>query len=163
MPPVAYFRFRTQRRNPRVWQLAMKQQPRTPASQTRPKPKRRNAIGSRVVWAREYRRWRQKDLLNELATHGWVLSQSDLSKLERGEREVTDFELYCLASVLGASLGFFFRDAHGRMIQRLLKTSARRAPRKRPAAESAPPPSASPRPLELPVPDPLQRSKSMLQ
>lgn len=133
-------------------------EPNTPASPRQSKGKRRNAIGIRVAKAREYRGWQQKELLAELELVGWVMSQPDLSKLERGEREVTDFELYCLASVLQATLGYFFRDADGRMIQRLLNTSVRRVRRSKAAAETKKPTT-----LKLPLPEPLHRSRTMLQ
>ena len=65
----------------------------------------KNIIGRRVKQAREATKPRvtQLDLVARLQLAGLSINQSSLSKLESGERPVSDIELVALASALKVS------------------------------------------------------------
>lgn len=66
----------------------------------------KNIIGSRMRIARAMSKppMSQADLLARLQINGWEISQSTLSKIENGDREVNDFELVTIAKSLGVDI-----------------------------------------------------------
>lgn len=62
----------------------------------------KNIVGSRIVEARRTAKPRitQKDLIARLQIQGMKLEQSALSKIEHGQRPVTDIEVVALAKAL---------------------------------------------------------------
>ncbi len=67
-----------------------------------------NVIGSQVRKLREQKGWNQNQLTVKLQLAGWDTSQGSLSRLENGERRVTDLELFVLADVLDAKFENLF-------------------------------------------------------
>ena len=65
-----------------------------------------NIVGHRMRIARAMKKppMSQKDLLAKLQTEGVDISQSTLSKIENGDRHVTDIELKTIAKVLKVSI-----------------------------------------------------------
>lgn len=68
--------------------------------------KDKNLIGQRLRLARLMKKpvVRQKDLLARLEINGLHLSDSAISKIESGNRSVSDFELVALADALNVSV-----------------------------------------------------------
>lgn len=68
--------------------------------------KDKNLIGQRLRLARLMKKpvVRQKDLLARLEINGLHLSDSAISKIESGNRSVSDFELVALADALNISV-----------------------------------------------------------
>lgn len=66
----------------------------------------KNIIGDKIRLARLTRKpiLRQKDLLAKLDLQGLYLSESTLSKIESGTRNVSDFEVVAIAEALGVSV-----------------------------------------------------------
>ncbi|MFC1924055.1 helix-turn-helix domain-containing protein [Chloroflexota bacterium] len=62
----------------------------------------KNIVGSRVVEARKIAKPRitQQDLIARLQVQGMMIEQSALSKIEHGQRPVTDIEVVALARAL---------------------------------------------------------------
>lgn len=60
----------------------------------------RNIIGSKVYAIRKMKNMRQKELLARLQTLGMDISATSLSRLERQERLVQDYEIVILAKAL---------------------------------------------------------------
>ena len=65
-----------------------------------------NVVGYRMRIARAIKKppIKQKELLVKLQAAGMDISQSTLSKIENGERRVTDVELKHIAEVLGVKI-----------------------------------------------------------
>ena len=65
----------------------------------------RNIVGRRVRQARRDAKPRitQKDLVARLQTLGMIIDQSGLSKIENGQRPVSDIEVVTLAKALKVS------------------------------------------------------------
>lgn len=64
---------------------------------------KRNISGERVRMARLERRYSQQALAAKVQTEGVILEQDAISRIERGERMVQDYELRALAVQLGKS------------------------------------------------------------
>lgn len=64
---------------------------------------KRNISGERVRLARLERRYSQQALAAKVQTEGVILEQDAISRIERGERMVQDYELRALAAQLGKS------------------------------------------------------------
>lgn len=67
-----------------------------------------NIVGPRVKQARlnQTPRMTQEQLAIKLQIQGWDIDRFGVSKIERGERQVTDKELLLLAKALGVSVGW---------------------------------------------------------
>jgi len=68
----------------------------------------RNIVGSRVRQARRAAKPRitQRDLIARLQVLGMVIDQSGLSKIENGQRPVSDIEVVALAKALKVSVAW---------------------------------------------------------
>lgn len=68
----------------------------------------RNIVGSRVRQARRAAKPRitQRDLMARLQVLGMVIDQSGLSKIENGQRPVSDIEVVALAEALKVSVAW---------------------------------------------------------
>ena len=68
----------------------------------------RNIVGSRVRQARRAAKPRitQRDLMARLQVLGMVIDQSGLSKIENGQRPVSDIEVIALAKALKVSVAW---------------------------------------------------------
>jgi len=71
---------------------------------------KRNIVGPNVQRIRESKNLTQERLAAELQMLGWDAERFIVSKIERGQREVTDKEIVLLAKVLGASAGELFEN-----------------------------------------------------
>jgi HTH-type transcriptional regulator, cell division transcriptional repressor len=74
--------------------------------------KKRNVVGSRVRQARRAAKplITQKELLARLQVLGIMIDQSALSKIENGQRPVTDIEVKALAKALKVSVGWLLKE-----------------------------------------------------
>ena len=64
---------------------------------------RRNISGERIRLARLECRYSQQALAAKVQTVGVILEQDAISRIERGDRMVQDYDLWALSSVLGVS------------------------------------------------------------
>ena len=64
----------------------------------------RNVSGDRIHQIRTTKRISQADLAARIQTYGVNIGREAISKIETGERIVTDYELVVFAEVLGVSL-----------------------------------------------------------
>jgi len=71
---------------------------------------KRNIVGPNVQRIRESKNLTQERLAAELQMLGCDADRFIVSKIERGQREVTDKEIVLLAKVLGASAGELFEN-----------------------------------------------------
>lgn len=71
-------------------------------------------MGSRVRKARKIAKPQitQLDLVARLQSLGLSIDQSTLSKIENGQRPVTDIEIAALAKALRVSVGWLFDEAN---------------------------------------------------
>ena len=65
---------------------------------------KKNLVGERVRARREAKGMTQEELAHAMQREGVVIEQKAVSRMERGERLVPDYELLVLAGVLGVSL-----------------------------------------------------------
>ena len=75
---------------------------------------KRNLVGARVREARKLAKplITQTDLVARLQVLGIAIDQSGLSKLESGQRPVSDIEVAGLAKALGVSILWLFEEAN---------------------------------------------------
>lgn len=75
---------------------------------------KRNIVGARVREARKLAKppITQTDLIARLQVLGIAIDQSGLSKLESGQRPVSDIEVAGLAKALGVSILWLFEEAN---------------------------------------------------
>lgn len=71
---------------------------------------RRNISGERVRQVRTKKRITQAELAAKVQTKGVILEQDAISRIERGERMVQDYELRVLAEVLGVTSDWLMED-----------------------------------------------------
>ena len=64
----------------------------------------KNISGDRIHQARTARRMTQQELAAKMQVEGVVIEREAISKIETGDRLVTDFELAAFAKVLGVSV-----------------------------------------------------------
>ena len=69
-----------------------------------------NMVGSKVRKLRLARGMSQQTLSDRLETMAIYICRGSISRLEDGQRTVTDMELYGLASVLEVSIEELFRE-----------------------------------------------------
>ena len=75
----------------------------------------KNVVGSRIRDARRGKRHRvtQVELAARLQAMGLEIDQSAISKIENGERLITDMEIVAICRALGISPGSLFTQASG--------------------------------------------------
>ena len=64
----------------------------------------KNISGDRIRQARTIMRLSQADLAARMQIHGVTIEREAISKIETGDRFVTDYELLTFAKVLGVSM-----------------------------------------------------------
>lgn len=69
-----------------------------------------NMVGDKVRKLRKERKMSQQTLSDRLETYAVYICRGSISRLEDGQRTVTDIELYGLAQVLGVSIEELFRE-----------------------------------------------------
>ena len=72
---------------------------------------RKNIIGSHVCKARKASKVTQKDLVAQLQVLGIKIDQAGLSKLENGNRPVTDIEIAAIAKILKVPISRLFEES----------------------------------------------------
>ena len=65
---------------------------------------KKNISGERIHQARTARRLSQAELAARMQVHGVLIEREAISKIETGDRFVTDYELQTFASVLDVSM-----------------------------------------------------------
>ena len=72
----------------------------------------KNIVGSRIREARNYQtpKLSQNDLVALLEAYGLKLNQSNISKIESGERPVYDYELKVLGEALAVKVGWLIEE-----------------------------------------------------
>ncbi len=71
---------------------------------------RKNICGDRVRCLRTARRWSQATLAAKMQTRGVIMEQDVVSKIESGDRLVTDYEVRAFAAVFGVSFDDLVED-----------------------------------------------------
>ncbi|MBQ3557108.1 MAG: helix-turn-helix transcriptional regulator [Oscillospiraceae bacterium] len=67
---------------------------------------KKNISGDRIHQARTAMRLSQADLAARMQVNGVTIEREAISKIETGDRFITDYELMIFAKVLGVSLGW---------------------------------------------------------
>ena len=67
-----------------------------------------NMVGAKIRELRIKKGLSQQALSNQLETYAIYICRGSVSRIEDGQRTVTDIELYGLSKVLGVSIGEFF-------------------------------------------------------
>lgn len=77
---------------------------------------KKNLCGDRIHQARTAQRMSQSDLAARMQVNGVIIEREAISKIETGDRFVTDYELLVFAKVLGVSVDWLLadRDAKGK-------------------------------------------------
>lgn len=68
-----------------------------------------NMVGEKIRKLRVSKKMSQQTLSDKLETMAIYVCRGSISRIEDGQRTVTDIELYGLAEVLGVDIGDFFR------------------------------------------------------
>ena len=71
---------------------------------------KKNMIGRRVYELRTKKKMSQQTLSDKLETEAVYICRGSISRIEDGQRTVTDIELYGLAKVLGVPLEKLFEE-----------------------------------------------------
>lgn len=71
---------------------------------------KKNLCGDRIHQARTTQRMSQSDLAVRMPVNGVVIEREAISKIETGDRFVTDYELLVFAKVLGMSVDWLLVD-----------------------------------------------------
>ena len=71
---------------------------------------KKNMIGSKVYELRTKKKMSQQTLSDKLETEAVYICRGSISRIEDGQRTVTDIELYGLAKVLGVPIEKLFED-----------------------------------------------------
>ena len=71
---------------------------------------RKNICGNRVRCLRTARRWSQAVLAAKMQTQGVIMEQDVVSKIESGDRLVTDDEVRAFAAVFGVAFENLIED-----------------------------------------------------
>lgn len=72
----------------------------------------KNISGDRIHQARTTMRLSQADLAARMQVNGVIIEREAISKIETGNRFVTDYELLIFAKVLGVSMEWLTDQAH---------------------------------------------------
>ena len=65
---------------------------------------KKNLCGDRIHQARTTQRMSQSDLAARMQVNGVIVEREAISKIETGDRFVTDYELVVFAKVLGVTM-----------------------------------------------------------
>lgn len=65
---------------------------------------KKNLCGDRIHQARTTQRMSQSDLAARMQVNGVIIEREAISKIETGDRFVTDYELVVFAKVLGVTM-----------------------------------------------------------
>jgi len=76
-----------------------------------PNVQKKNIIGSHVRRARKASKITQRDLVAQLQLLGIKIDQAGLSKLENGNRPVTDIEIIAIAKILKVPVSRLFEGS----------------------------------------------------
>ena len=71
---------------------------------------KKNMIGRKVYELRTKKKMSQQTLSDKLETEAVYICRGSVSRIEDGQRTVTDIELYGLAKVLGVPIEKLFED-----------------------------------------------------
>ena len=71
---------------------------------------KKNLCGDRIHQARTTQRMSQSDLAARMQVNGVIVEREAISKIETGDRFVTDYELLVFAKVLGVSVDWLLAD-----------------------------------------------------
>ena len=71
---------------------------------------KKNLCGDRIHQARTAQRMSQSDLAARMQVNGVIIEREAISKIETGDRFVTDYELLTFAKVLGVSVNWLLAD-----------------------------------------------------
>lgn len=71
---------------------------------------KKNMIGRKIYELRTKKKMSQQTLSDKLETEAVYICRGSISRIEDGQRTVTDIELYGLAKVLGVPLEKLFED-----------------------------------------------------
>ena len=71
---------------------------------------KKNMIGRKVYELRTKKKMSQQTLSDKLETEAVYICRGSVSRIEDGQRTVTDIELYGLAKVLGVPIEELFED-----------------------------------------------------
>lgn len=71
---------------------------------------KKNLCGDRIHQARTTQRMSQSDLAARMQVNGVIIEREAISKIETGDRFVTDYELLMFAKVLGVSVNWLLSD-----------------------------------------------------
>ena len=71
---------------------------------------KKNMIGRKIYELRTKKKMSQQTLSDKLETEAVYICRGSISRIEDGQRTVTDIELYGLAKVLGVPIEKLFED-----------------------------------------------------
>ena len=71
---------------------------------------KKNISGDRVHQARTALRLSQSDLAARMQVNGVIIEREAISKIETGDRFVTDYELMVFAKVFGKTMEWFLQE-----------------------------------------------------
>ena len=71
---------------------------------------KKNLCGDRIHQARTTQRMSQSDLAARMQVNGVIIEREAISKIETGDRFVTDYELLTFVKVLGVSVDWLLAD-----------------------------------------------------
>lgn len=71
---------------------------------------KKNLCGDRIHQARTTQRMSQSDLAARMQVNGVIIEREAISKIETGDRFVTDYELLIFAKVLSVSVDWLLAD-----------------------------------------------------
>lgn len=73
---------------------------------------KKNISGDRIHQARTSMRLSQADLAARMQIHGVSIEREAISKMETGDRFITDYELLVFSRVLGVSVNWLLGDTN---------------------------------------------------
>lgn len=71
---------------------------------------KKNLCGDRIHQARTTQRMSQSDLAARMQVNGVIIEREAISKIETGDRFVTDYELLVFAKVLGVAVDWLLAE-----------------------------------------------------
>ena len=71
---------------------------------------KKNISGDRIHQARTAKRLSQAELAARLQVHGVTVEREAISKMETGDRFVTDYELRALSEIFGVTMDWLTTD-----------------------------------------------------
>ena len=73
--------------------------------------KRKNLVGLKLKALRQEKQWSQQQLSTKLETMAIYVCRGSISRIEEGQRTVTDIELNGFAKALGVPINQFFEQS----------------------------------------------------